>query len=73
MIKHIKQKKWLGGALPTSVVITGMESTVLLLMYSILAALMDLNTADIFIHHSGCRGEEYKGVVILLYSNNLCD
>lgn len=48
-----------------------MENTALLLMYSISAALMDLNTADIFIHQGGCRREEHKEAVILLYPNNL--
>ena len=60
-----------GGVLATSVVITEMEHTALLLMYSISAAVMDLNTADIFIHQGRCGSEKYKEVVILLYSNNL--
>lgn len=42
-----------------------------LLMYSISVALMDPNTADIFIHQSRCGSEKHKGVVISLYSNNL--
>lgn len=60
-----------GGVLATSLVITGIESAALLLMYSISAALMDLSAADIFIHHGACRSEKYKKVIILLYSNNL--
>lgn len=60
-----------GEVLATLVVITGMECTTLLLMYSISAALMDLNTADIFIHQGRYGSEKYKAVVILLYSNNL--
>lgn len=60
-----------GGVLATSVVITRTERTGMLLMYSISAAVMDLNTEDIFIHQGRYRSEKYKEAVILLYSNNL--